>query len=325
MWTARARARSNMALVKYWGKRDEALVLPFTGSVSMSLDALATETQVTFTGEPGADTLLLDGEPARAGEVARATALLDSWRATRPHLGAARIESSNSFPTAGGLASSASGFAALAAAAAWAAGDDPSPEALSIAARRASGSACRSVLGGFVEWVRGERDDGLDSVARQVLPAGGWDVAMAVAVVDTGRKDTSSRDAMKLSVETSPYFAEWVRTTALDLEDAKAAIVAHDIERLGEVAERSFLKMHATAMTSVPASIFWKPPTLALIERVRELRASGIGAWATIDAGPHVAVLCAGGDVERVRGHLAEIAGVREVLVARPGPGVERL
>ena len=325
MKTARARACSNMALVKYWGKRDEALVLPFTGSLSMTMDSLVTESSVTFTGESGPDSLMLDGAPAQAGEVKRASALLDLIRANHPGLGAARIESANNFPTAGGLASSASGFAALAAAASWAAGLDTSVEEMSILARRASGSACRSVLGGFVEWVRGERADGLDSVARQVLDRGAWDVAMSVAMVDVGRKEKSSRDAMKQSVITSPYFDAWVKTTLEDVEAARAAIVARDIERVGAIAERSFLKMHATALTSEPPAFFWKPATLALLEVVRDLRSDGVGAWATIDAGPHVAVLSEAGSAEKVAAALRQVPGVRDVLVARPGPGVERV
>jgi diphosphomevalonate decarboxylase len=325
MMTARARARSNMALVKYWGKRDDALVLPFTGSLSMTLDALITETEVTFTGAPGADRLFLDGEPAQAGETRRATGLLDLIRTQKRGLGSAEVHSRNSFPTAGGLASSASGFAALSAAAAWAAGLELTPERLSVLARRASGSACRSIFGGFVEWVRGERADGEDSVARPVLPDGTWDVAMAIAIVDTGRKEHSSRDAMKQSVLTSPFFASWVETTQCDLRDAHAAVLARDLEALGAIAERSFLKMHATAMTSEPPALFWKGPTLELIERTRQLRSEGIGAWATIDAGPHVAVFCAGGELAHVTAALRSIPGVREVVETRPGPGVERL
>lgn len=324
MKTARARACSNMALVKYWGKRDDALVLPFTGSLSMTMDSLVTETTVTFTGEPGADSLLLDGAPAQSGEAKRATALLDLIRAKQSGLGAGRVESHNNFPTAGGLASSASGFAALAAAASWAAGLSPSMEELSILARRASGSACRSVLGGFVEWVRGEREDGTDSVARQVIGCD-WDVAMSVALVDVGRKEKSSRDAMKQSVVTSPYFDAWVKTTLQDVEDAREAIVARDIERVGAIAERSFLKMHATALTSDPPAFFWKPATLALLEVVRGLRADGIGAWATIDAGPHVAVLSEASSATKVAEALRQVPGVRDVVKARPGPGVERV
>jgi len=323
---ATARARSNMALIKYWGKRDEALVLPHTGSLSMTLDALATETTVRFVGQPGDDALMLDGAPAREGERRRASLLLDLVRGLSAEpLGAAVVESRNNFPTAGGLASSASGFAALAAAAAWAAGLDPSPQQLSILARRASGSACRSVLGGFVEWVRGERSDGEDSVAVQRLAPDAFDVAMAIAVVDTGRKDRSSRDAMKDSVDSSPYYAAWVESTARDLEAAREALVACDLPRLGELAEHSFLKMHAAALASRPPAIFWKPPTLALLESVRGLRQSGTGAWATIDAGPHVAVLCAAADLPRVQAELRQVPGVRDVVAARPGPGVERL
>ncbi len=325
MTEARARARSNMALVKYWGKRDDRLVLPFTGSLSMTLDALATETRVRFTGEAGPDRFTLDGAVASPGEERRVTQLLNLVRAQSPGLGAAVVESVNGFPTAGGLASSASGFAALAAAASWAAGLDPSPHEMSILARRASGSACRSVVGGFVEWTRGEREDGLDSVAVQRQPPGAWDVAMVVAVVDTGRKERSSRDAMKDSVETSAFFPAWVSSTQDDLIEAKAALDGRNIERLGAVTDRSFRKMHATALASTPATLFWKPVTFALLEEVGAMRASGLGAWATVDAGPHVAVLCEATDAVAVRERLSGIAGVREALVARPGPGVERL
>lgn len=325
MRTAAARARSNMALVKYWGKRDEALVLPHTGSLSMTLDALWTDTRVTFTGKEGADELLLDGAPAAVGETARASTLLDLVRGERASLGAARVESRNSFPTAGGLASSASGFAALAAAASWAAGDDPDSRTLSILARRASGSACRSVLGGFVEWTRGERADGVDSHALQHLTSSAWDVAMVIAIVDTGRKEKSSRDAMRDSVETSPFFDAWVHTTTRALSDAKEALAARDLERLGTIAEASFLRMHATALANDVPAIFWKPATLALLEAVRALREAGVGAWATIDAGPHVAVLCAAADAPGIRAALGDVAGVREVKIARPGAGVERL
>lgn len=330
MSEAGARARSNIAFVKYWGKRDEALVLPHTGSLSLTLDALATETRVRFSEEAGPDEVQLDGERARPEEARRVSALLDLVRAeaqrqgvARP--GRARVESRNDFPPAAGLASSASGFAALAAAAAWAAGLDLSPGALSILARRGSGSACRSVLGGFVEWVRGERADGEDSVARPLLARNAWDVSVCIAVVEAGRKERSSRDAMRDSATTSPFFDAWVRTTAEDLESARAAVLSRDLERLGEVAERSFLRMHAVALGNAPPAIFWKPPTLALLERVRGLRAGGVGAWATVDAGPHVAVLSAAGDSGRVAESLRAVSGVREVRVCRPGPGVERL
>jgi diphosphomevalonate decarboxylase len=325
MKTGRARARSNMALVKYWGKRDEPLILPFTGSISMTLDALSTETEVAFTGAAGPDVVELDGAAAAQGETGRVSALLDLVRERSPGLGAARVTTRNSFPTAGGLASSASGFAALAAAATWAAEIDADPVSISILARRGSGSACRSVLGGFVEWVRGERPDGRDSVAKQVLGPSEWDVAIVIAIVETGRKDTSSRDAMQQSVLTSPFFDAWVRTTGADLDAARSAVLSRDIERLGSIAERSFLKMHATAMTSDPPALFWKPPTLDLIAVVRRLRESGVGAWATIDAGPHVAALCRGPDASRVEKVMAAVAGVRQVVTARPGPGVERL
>ncbi len=322
---AAARARTNIALVKYWGKRDERLVLPFTGSLSMTLDALWTDTRVEFCGRPGEDELSIDGEKAGGEELSRVTALLDLVRADNPALGAARVESRATVPKAAGLASSASAFAALAAAASWAAGLDPTPRELSILARRGSGSACRSVFGGFVEWTRGERDDGADSHAGTLVEPAAWEVAMCLCLVNAGQKGISSRSAMKASVGTSPFFAEWARTTARDLEEAKEALDARALERLGAVTERSFLKMHAVAMTSDPPALFWKPATLSLLDAVHSLRRRALSAWATVDAGPHVAVLCRRVDAPRVREALAPIPGVRAIIVAGPGRGVERL
>lgn len=324
MRTARARARSNIALVKYWGKRDEKRILPVTGSLSLTLDELWTETEVRFTGAPGEDELVIGGTRATEHEHRRASALLDLVRDGRPELGAARIDSTTSFPVAAGLASSASGFAALAAAAAWAAGDDPSDLQLSILARRASGSACRSVFGGFAEWRRGEREDGADSHGVQLLGPDEWQVAMAIAEVEAGRKEVSSRHAMRTARETSPYFPAWEAQTAIDLEQAREAIRRRDLESLGRVAERSAFAMHATCFTSEPPVFFWKPSTLAVLEAVRTLRAEGVAAYATIDAGPHVAVLCEAGQLGRVGEALRKVDGVRRVLEARPGPGVER-
>jgi len=321
---AAARAGSNLALVKYWGKRDERLVLPFTGSLSITLDSLFTETEVCF-GGPGPDSLEIDGVPASEQETARATALLELVRADRPGLGGARVVSRNSFPTASGLASSASGFAALAAAACAAAGLRRTPSELSSLARRASGSACRSVFGGFVEWMRGERADGTDSHGRVLAEPSAWDVAVVVAVVRAGRKERSSRDAMRDSVLASPFFDAWVRSTAQDLDEAKAALAARDLPRLGELAERSFLRMHAVAMSADPPSIFFLPATLDLLTAVRELRTAGTGAWSSVDAGPHVFALCAGSDAPRVRDALGRVPGVEDVRIAHPGPGVEIL
>lgn len=327
---ARARARSNIALVKYWGKRDEALILPHTGSLSLTLDSLVTTTSVKFSGSEGEDFFELDAAPARQKERERVSFVLDLVREKAKQagiqgLGAAKVLSANNFPTAGGLASSASGFAALAAAAAWAAGLDLDEGELSILARRGSGSATRSVVGGFGEWLQGQAADGSDSKVRQILPPEAWDVGMAVAVVDAGRKSRSSRDAMKDSVDFSPFYPAWVESTEQDLVEARAAIERRDLEALGAIAERSFLRMHATAMASEPAAIFWKPPTLAVLEEVRELRAEGIGAWSTVDAGPHVAVLCRQADLETIKVRLGAVEGVKEVLLARPGPGIERL
>jgi len=319
-----------VALVKYWGKRDDRLVLPHTGSLSLTLDALVTETSVTFGADTSSsdeplDRLLLDDVPAGEGERRRCSELLGLIRARVPGLGGARVESRNSFPTASGLASSASGFAALAAAAAWAAGLQPTSRELSILARQGSGSACRSVPGGVVEWTRGERIDGEDSFAQVLLEAGDWPLAVAVAIVEAGRKETGSRDAMATSVATSPKYPAWIVETSRALEAARVAVERRDLEALGTIAEANSERMHAVAASSDPPVIFRNATTFALLERVSELRRAGLGAWATVDAGPHVFVVCEPGDLETVSSALRAVGGVREVVPSAIGPGVERI
>jgi diphosphomevalonate decarboxylase len=229
----------------------------------------------------------------------------------------------NTVPTAAGLASSASGFAALAGAAAGAAGLAATPAELSELARLGSGSAARSIFGGFVEMARGERADGSDAVAAPLEEEGAaWsDVRLVVAVTSEGAKAIGSTEAMERTARTSPYYAAWIASVPGDLVDARAAIAARDLARLGAVAERSALRMHASAMAADPAILYWNPATLAAIATVRALRARGVDAHFTIDAGPHVKVLCAYADATTVGDALAKTPGVLRVIVASPGPG----
>ncbi len=322
MTAATAVAGTNIALVKYWGKRDEALNLPATGSLSLTLDRLGTRTRVAFDGgDGGRDRVTLDGAPAAEKVAARVTAFLDRVRSRAGIASRATVVTDNSVPTASGLASSASGFAALAVAAARAADLELTATELSVLARLGSGSAARSIFGGFVEMARGARADGGDAAAEPIAAGEGWDVRLVVAITAAGEKALGSTAAMRRTAETSPYYEAWVRGVDGDLAAARAAIAARDLAALGAIAERSALRMHASAMAAEPPILYWNPATLAAMARVRALREAGTPAFFTIDAGPHVKVLCAARDAEPIAAALGEVPGVLRTLITAPGPG----
>jgi diphosphomevalonate decarboxylase len=316
-----ARANVNLALVKYWGKRDPALNLPATGSISLTLDGLAVEARVAFGGGE-ADRLEIDGEPARGEEAARLGRFVDLVREAAGRRERADVATRATVPRGIGLASSAAAFAAVALAASRAAGLDLDPPALSALARRGSGSAARSVFGGFVEWRRGERADGTDSVAEPLAAPDHWDVRVVVAVTSTAPKAVSSRAGMERAA-TSPLYPAWVEGAEADLAEARAAIRARDLEALGLLAEHSALKMHAIGLAARPPLLYWVGATIECLRRVWELRAAGIPAFATIDAGPQVKVLCAPADAGRVADALCAVPGVARVLACARGRGAE--
>jgi diphosphomevalonate decarboxylase len=319
---ATARAGTNIALVKYWGKRDAALNLPRTGSLALTLAGLETVTTVELDPGLGDDAFGLDGEAQAGAPLARVRTLLDLVRARAGRHERARVISRNSFPTAAGLASSASGFAALARAACAAYGVELAPAELSALARRGSGSAARSVFGGFVEMAPGVRSDGRDAVAHQVLAPEAWAVRLVVAVTTEAQKAVGSREGMAATAASSPLHEAWVASHGVDLAAARAAVLGRDLPALGDVMERNCLGMHATMMSARPALLYWNGATLAAVRAVWALRDAGVGAWFTIDAGPHVKALCVEGDAPRVAAALAAAPGVLRVMVAAPGEGV---
>ena len=271
--TSTARANANIALVKYWGKRDAALNLPAAGSLSLTLDALVTITQVTFDASLTDDSLELDGAPARPAELARVRELLELVRAEAGTRTRARVISRNEFPTASGLASSASGMAALALAASTAAGLALPPRELSILARRGSGSAARSLFGGFVRMHAGVAADGSDAFAEPLSSPLRDRVRMVIAIVGGGAAKThGSRDAMEHTAETSPLYRGWLDVVPRDLAAAEAALADADLAALGEIAEANALAMHASAIAARPAVIYWQPATLAALAEVRAKR-----------------------------------------------------
>jgi len=313
----KARACANIALVKYWGKRDRVLNLPATGSLSLTLDALVTETSVDFDPALAADELTLDGTSQAPGRVG---AFLDLVRAAAGIATRARVVTANRFPTASGLASSASGFAALALAATRAAGLAIAPRELSILARRGSGSAARSIFGGFVHMHAGALADGSDSFAHPIDSPLASKVRMVIAIVGGGApKQHASRDAMEHVADTSPLYAGWLALVPEDLVAAEAALVTGDLQALGELAEANALAMHATAFAARPAIVYWQPTTLAVLAAVRDLRAQGKAAWATMDAGPHVKVLTSAADANAVAHALGTVAGVTSTLISAAG------
>jgi len=309
---ATAVAHPNVALAKYWGKRDVPGNVPATPSLSVSLGGLSTRTTVSFEAELEGDSLSLNEHEAAGEPLVRVTRLLDEVRALAGIATRARVVTQNDFPTASGLASSASGFAALAVAAVAAAGVRLDDRAISRMARRASASAARSVLGGFV--ALGTEDDAAAEQVASELP-----LAIVVAAVTLAAKDTGSTSGMAHSRSTSPYYPAWVDDAPKVAAEVRAAVGAGDLSRLGRAAEASAFRMHACMLASDPALLYWAPQTIELLHRVRALRGEGIEAYATIDAGPHVKVICAPADAPRVAERLSPVA-VRTIVAHVGGP-----
>lgn len=322
-FAATARAHPNIALAKYWGKRDAALNIPAAGSVSMTLDTLATTTTVSFdTGLP-ADELILNGAAAPA-QLPRISAFLDLVRRRTGMTYPARVESSNNFPTAAGLASSASGFAALALAATCAAGTRLTPRQLSQLARQGSGSAARSIFGGFVAMSAGENPDGTDAIAEQIAPPEHWPLAVVVAITSTAAKAVGSGPGMNATRDTSPYYAAWVETAERDAAAARAAIADKDFTRLADISEASCLAMHAVMLSARPGLIYFSGATIDALHLIRELRENhNRQVFFTVDAGPQIKAVCAPDDADAVAAALRDIPGVHSTMAAQLGPGAQ--
>lgn len=321
--TATAVAHANIALIKYWGKRNTALNLPATGSLSLTLDALTTTTRVAFDPALSADDIRLNDQAADGRAAQRISGFLDllhsHFQPDAAPRTRAQVISHNNFPTAAGLASSASGFAALALAGSHALGANADEAQLSMLARRGSGSAARSIFGGIVEMAHGERDDGLDCIAHPLHAPDFWDLRVLIAITDAGVKKVSSTDGMQLTTDTSPFYPAWVSGAEADLAAARQAIAARDFDALAAVTEFSTLKMHASALAARPGVIYWNAATLAAMHAIRECRAAGTPVCFTMDAGPQVKAVCTAAAVDEVAGMLRALPGVVDVIVSGLG------
>ncbi len=316
MTTATAISHPNIAFIKYWGNRDQALRLPANGSISMNLAGLETRTTVRFDPDLPNDVLKLNGKFSKGPALQRVSALLERVRGLSGLRHSALVSSKNNFPIGVGIASSASAFAALAVAASAAAGLELTEAELSCLARSGSGSACRSVPGGFVEWQPGSDDS--DSYAYSIAPPEHWDLVDCIAVISSAHKPIGSTEGHTLAAS-SPLQAARVLDAPRRLDLCRKAILERDFTAFAEIVEVDSNMMYAVMMTSTPQLLYWQPGTLAVMQAVQDWRKSGLPACFTVDAGPNVHVMCLGSVVEQVQQRLLGIPGVGQVLVARAG------
>jgi diphosphomevalonate decarboxylase len=318
MGKATAVANPNIAFVKYWGKADDALNLPANPSVSMSLAALVTVTTVEFRLGLAADVVTIDGQAAVGQALARVVSHLDRVRSLAGFGEKAWVVSRSDFPVGTGLASSASAFAALSLAAARAAGLQLGASELSRLARLGSGSACRSVPGGFALW---EGDSDETSFARQIAPPGHWSLHDVVAIVSHEHKGVGSHNGHGLA-RSSPFFRSRLGTVPELLTAVQLGIEQREVARLGLASEADTLAMHAVMMTSQPSLLYWQPATVAVLQAVQIWRRGGLDVYFSLDAGPNVHCFCEAVDAAEVRRRLEAVPGVIDVLDSGPGRGV---
>lgn len=304
-------AHPNVALSKYWGKRPGEGNVPAVPSLSVTLAGLTTRTRLAWDASLRDHRFVLDGAARTREEAPRVFAFLDMLGRAQAVSACADVESRNDFPTASGLASSASGFAALALAGVRANGSDWDAARVADLARRGSASAARSIFGGFVE-LEG-------TLARPVALLDHLPLAVLVCVTTEAAKAVGSTEGMRTTMERSPYARAWLEEAPRLHAELRASLLARDFARLGELAEASALAMHACVIAA--GVIYWSGATLDALSAVRALRASGTLAYATIDAGPHVKVLTRPVDAAAVGDAMRSVPGVLRIIEARPGEG----
>ncbi|MFN7035662.1 MAG: diphosphomevalonate decarboxylase [Bellilinea sp.] len=313
---ATAIAHPNIAFIKYWGNRDDSLRIPANGSISMNLEGLTTRTTVRFESKLKNDTLILNQKLQGGKALQRVSAFLDIIRQKASFKYFAEVVSENNFPAGSGLASSAAAFAALSLAASKAAGLNLNRQELSALARRGSGSACRSIPAGFVEWLPGIEDE--DSYAISIAPPSHWELIDCIAIVETDHKTVGSTEGHQLAA-TSPLQNARVEDAPRRLDICRRAILQKDFEAFAQIVELDSNLMHAVMMTSSPPLFYWNPASIDLMKRVRNWREEGLAVCYTLDAGPNVHILCLNEALSEVKFRLQQIPAVEQILVCRPG------
>lgn len=309
-------AHPNIALIKYWGNKNQSLRIPVNGSISFNLDSLFTKTQVSFATELTSDTLFINGQRTIGSGLDRVVSFLNVVRELTGLRTFAKVHSENNFPVGTGIASSASAFAALSLAASNAVGLDLSEKELSCLARRGSGSACRSIPEGFVEWLPGEIDS--DSYAISIAPANHWDLVDFVAVVTHEHKKVGSTAGHELA-DTSPFQKARVEDSNRRLNIVRNAIKYRDFQAMADIIELDSNMMHAVMMTSRPALMYWENTSITIMKNVQKWRASGIPVCYTMDAGPNVHVITTKDYSEDIYHKLASMSGIKQIFKANVG------
>ena len=316
---ASASACSNIALIKYWGKADFDWNIPLNDSVSMSLSEAITTTTVEWDPALKQDEVYLGGERVLDHRGLRVSRYLDRIRADYYRL-FARVVSVNSFPAGTGIASSASAFAALSTAAIAAYGEGL-PDAIEMTrwARRGSGSACRSIQAGFVEWVAGTDD--ASSSSRQLASPEHWDLRDFVVVLSRAPKAISSTEGHRIASR-HPFMAARQEQLPARMLALKGALARRDMATLGAIVEHEAMEVQAIMMSGEPSALYLQGETVRLIHALRSWREDeGLPVWFTLDAGPNLHVLCEGSHALAVRRKLEAAAPRAELLENRPGPG----
>lgn len=308
-------APSNIAFIKYWGKKDDDLRLPANGSISMNLSGLQTRTTVEFSRDLENDEVIIDGIRESMGRTGEHLERIRHLAGITEH---ARVVSVNSFPVSTGLSSSASGFAALTVAAGAAAGLRLSEKELSILARQGSGSSCRSIPDGFVEWLDGDTSD--SSYAVSLAPPGFWDIADVVAIVSNEKKEVATT-AGQARVGTSPFYPVRLLRMKEKVEACKKCIQEKNFSAFGELIESEALEMHAVMLTSSPPLMYWLPTTVMLMRKVRQMRSTGLAAFFTINTGQDVHIICQKKDVDDVVTNLKQLQEVKKIITNYPSVG----
>jgi diphosphomevalonate decarboxylase len=312
---------SNIAFIKYWGNRDAQYRVPLNDSVSMNLSDATTTTTVEFDANLNDDQINVGGVDANEATRVRAIKHLDRVRTLAKIATKARVQSQNSFPTGVGIASSASAFAALSVAASHAAGLQLSERELSILARQGSGSACRSIPSGFVEWIAGHSSE--NSYAISIAPPEHWDLRDVVAIVSTEEKKVGSSEG-HTAAQTTPFMLARQYGLPARFHLVRKAILTKNLALLGPAIEEDAIELHMMAMTSRPPIFYWTPGMVRVIQSAMRWREEGLGVYFTLDAGPNVHLICESKDAEPVAARAKEIADVQQVIVNAPG-GAARL
>lgn len=340
-------APSNIAFIKYWGRKDETLKLPSNSSISMNLSGLTTTTTVEFSPEYKEDSVVISSSSKAIAESRSnnetinqssngdhgsrfdpLTRTIKSDPKVIAHLNRirklagisekAKVVSQNSFPHGTGLSSSASGFAALTLAAAKAAGLDLSEKELSILARQGSGSACRSIPDGFVEWLDGDTSETSYAVSLHTVDY--WDIVDIAVILTDQMKDVSTTEGQKLA-STSIFFETRLANLKQKTEDLKHALAEKEFKAFGEITEAEALEMHAIMLTSKPSLIYWYPATITLMKAVQSWRKDGLVCYFTLNTGQNMHILCMGKDIQEITNKLKDISDVKGIIENRPAKG----